>query len=152
MKKVFTLLTIVLLSSASLFANQYKLDDAKVDAMFASAQTLTINDDANLIDLTSYGTTSNQATVSGKNPIATLLLCAFLGWAGVHRIYLGTSTGVWIGYLAITTCGVVGCFIIPIFGAALGFVIPAIDGLFLLIGLINNDISKYENNTKFFMW
>ena len=42
-----------------------------------------------------------------------------------------------VGY--ILTCG--GCGIVA-----------TVDWIVLLIGLINNDISKYVNNPKFFMW
>jgi hypothetical protein len=44
----------------------------------------------------------------------------------------------WVGY--ILTCG-------GIFG-----IVPFVDWIVLLIGLVEDDISKYVNNPKFFMW
>jgi hypothetical protein len=31
-------------------------------------------------------------------------------------------------------------------------IVPLVDWIVLLIGLVNDDISKYEDNDKFFMW
>ncbi len=50
---------------------------------------------------------------------------------------MGTATLTGVGY--ILTLG--GCGIVQL-----------VDWVVLLIGAANNDIGKYEDNTKFFMW
>ena len=73
---------------------------------------------------------------SDKNFVAAILLNFFLGGLGIHRLYLGTATMIWIGY--ILTCG-------GIFG-----VVPFVDFIVLIIH--NDDISEFVDNPKFFMW
>jgi TM2 domain-containing membrane protein YozV len=46
---------------------------------------------------------------SSKNYIATVLLCFFLGFLGIHRFYVGK---VWTGILMFLTCGGFGIWII----------------------------------------
>ena len=60
---------------------------------------------------------SNQA--SGKNRLAALLLCFFLGTLGLHRFYVGKLiTGViWLLTLGIFGIGVIVDFILILFGA-----------------------------------
>ena len=65
-----------------------------------------------------------------------LVLDFFLGGLGIHRFYLGTEVMTGIGY--ILTCG-------GIFG-----IVPLVDFIVLIINIDN--ISKYVNNPKFFMW
>ncbi|TAN19529.1 MAG: TM2 domain-containing protein [Chitinophagaceae bacterium] len=72
----------------------------------------------------------------GKSFAAALLLDLFLGGLGIHRLYLGTKTMTWVGY--ILTCG-------GIFG-----IVPLVDLVVLIVH--NEDISPYVNNPKFFMW
>ena len=59
------------------------------------------------------------------------------GICGIHRLYLGTEILTFVGYL----CTIGGCGILQ-----------TVDWILLLIGAINDDIRKYENNSKFFMW
>jgi TM2 domain-containing membrane protein YozV len=72
---------------------------------------------------------------SENKKLIALVLTATLGMLGVHRLYLGTKP--WIPAVYLFTFG--GCF----------FILPFID--FVVI-LISNDISKFENNNRVFMW
>ena len=67
--------------------------------------------------------------------LIALALTTTLGMLGVHRLYLGTKP--WIPAVYLFTF--VGFF----------FILPFID--FVVI-LISNDISKFENNNRVFMW
>jgi len=134
MKKLLVLLVVVSFAAISnLSAANYKLDNAKVDAMFETAQ------DANLSilaqDLKIEAGSSSALSVSEKDPIVAALLAFFLGGLGIHRFYLGTETLTGVGY--ILTCGGFG-------------IVAFVDFIVLLVD--NNDISKYINNPKFFMW
>jgi TM2 domain-containing membrane protein YozV len=67
--------------------------------------------------------------------IAAALAFPLTGITGIHRIYLGTKPYVPVVYIG--TAG--GCF----------GILPFID--FVVI-LVEKDISRYENNSKLFMW
>jgi TM2 domain-containing membrane protein YozV len=112
-------------------ASGYTADDNLIDQMFTKAPEA-----VNVIfsDLLPAGTTSLAA--SDKNAGMALVLDFFLGVFGVHRFYLGTEMMTGIGY--ILTCG-------GIFG-----IVPFVDFIVLIINF--EDISKYINNPKFFMW
>ncbi|MBK7388437.1 MAG: TM2 domain-containing protein [Bacteroidetes bacterium] len=75
--------------------------------------------------------------VAEKSPIVAFLLSTFLGLLGIHRFYMGTKTMTGVGY--ILTCGGLG-------------IVATVDWVLLLIGTINDDIDKYIDNPKFFMW
>ena len=79
-----------------------------------------------------------MAEKSPKSRLVAFLLCFFLGGFGVHRHYLGTRPGMWAIYTFT-------------FGGLFG-IVPLIDWVMLLIGLVDDDISPYVGNTKFFMW
>lgn len=123
------------LSQAS--ANSYQLDDAAVDQMFAQAEVVDFFAVETMAPLAESGYSSNAQFVAEKDPLVAFLLSWFLGYLGIHRAYLGTSTGTIVGYiLTLGGCGIVA----------------TIDWIMLLIGLVNNDISQYIDNPKFFMW
>ena len=77
---------------------------------------------------------SNNVQVR-KHRLVAALLAFPLGVFGLHRIYLGSSAGIPIAYIAT-------------FGGGFG-VLPFID--FVLI-LINKDVNNYANNPHVFMW
>ncbi len=114
-------------------ASMYHLDHEAVDQMFAQAEQvdmLAMNSMAPMAATTTF-------VAQEKDPVIAFILAWFLGPLGIHRAYLGTSTGTIIGY--ILTAG--GCGIIAF-----------VDWVMLLIGMINDDISKYVDNPRFFMW
>ncbi len=132
MKKVFVItLLMVCVASVSSFAStsEYRIDDAAVEAVFETSINI-LSADA-MLDLN-----STNATLEEKNVWIAVLLDFFLGGLAIHRVYLGGSAVLIVGYLL--TCG-------GIFG-----LIPLIDLIVLVIN--NNDISKYVDNDAFFMW
>ncbi|MFP4287973.1 MAG: TM2 domain-containing protein [Bacteroidales bacterium] len=140
MKQITTLLAIIFISALSLQAgnSSYQIDDASVDAMFESAEVVDLTFFENNVAPIGIANAHSEAYFQQeKDPLVAFLLSWFLGYLGIHRAYLGTSTGTIVGY--ILTLG--GCGIIA-----------TIDWVMLLIGLINDDISQYVDNPKFFMW
>ncbi len=136
MKKTVILTLILFMGLFCIKANAspYHLDHAAVDQMFAQAEQV------DLMSMNSMMSTAGSTTmlsVQEKDPVVAFVLAWFLGPLGIHRAYLGTSTGTIIGY--ILTGG--GCGIVAL-----------VDWIVLLIGLINDDISQYVDNPKFFMW
>lgn len=114
-------------------ASIYHIDHEAVDQMFAQAEQ---------VDMLAMNSMAPMATTTTfvaqeKDPVIAFILAWFLGPLGIHRAYLGTSTGTIIGY--ILTAG--GCGIVAF-----------VDWVVLLIGMINDDISQYVDNPRFFMW
>jgi TM2 domain-containing membrane protein YozV len=135
MKRVFVLFALVLgLSVMTVEAgNTYKIDDNQVESLFASASEGTMS--VMFEEMNMAGATASL-TSSSKDPLVAILLDFFLGGFGVHRFYLGTEVMTGIGY--ILTCG-------GIFG-----LVPFVDLIVLAVNW--DDISKYVDNPKFFMW
>jgi len=139
MRKLFALVAFAMffVFSANAAENQYKLDNASIDALFASAQQVSLDEVSSLSPLADFASSSNAQITEEKEPVIAFILAWFLGPLGIHRAYLGTSTGTIIAY--ILTLG--GCGIVAF-----------VDWVVLLIGMINNDISRYVDNPRFFMW
>jgi TM2 domain-containing membrane protein YozV len=143
MKKIllFCLLTVAALTTraADVSADVYTINDQQVEQLIAQSE------DVSLATVSTSLLESQQMTAGVTNPTrvkaskdftTALLLNFFLGGFGIHRLYLGTKTFTWVGY--ILTCG-------GIFG-----IVPLVDFITLII---NKDaMSKYEDNPKFFMW
>jgi TM2 domain-containing membrane protein YozV len=130
---LFLVLAISVMFGHSAKASGYVADDKAIDAMFAAAPE-TVN--ATFADLNMAGTSTVSMASSGKEASIALILDFFLGGLGVHRFYLGTEVLTGVGY--ILTCG-------GIFG-----IVPLVDFVVLIINY--NDISRYVDNPKFFMW
>jgi TM2 domain-containing membrane protein YozV len=138
MKKVIFLSLILAMTAICSYnakASGYTADDKLIDQLFTNA-TETVN--VSFTDLSSLATpvSAPLTAASSKDAAVALVLDFFLGGFGVHRFYLGTEVMTGIGY--ILTCG-------GIFG-----IVPLVDFVVLIINY--NDISKYVNNPKFFMW
>ena len=134
MKKLVFILIFFVAYSFSISANEYSINEIAIDQMFSQADELSSVDFA---DFT--GTDAIQAQVGATNPWAAwaLTFTAAVGVCGVHRLYLGSSIGVFLVYLF--TGG--GCGIIQ-----------TVDWVVLLIAALDGSAGKYENNTKLFMW
>jgi TM2 domain-containing membrane protein YozV len=135
MKKLFVLaLFCSMLMSFGTFAStsKYRIDDSSVEAVF-SASVLAITNLENAGDSVLALMPAGKAS---KDPIVAIVLNFFLGWAAIHRLYLGGTPLLILGY--IITFG--GIF----------FIVPLIDLIVLIVHY--NDISKYVGNNKFFMW
>lgn len=149
MKNVFYLLLTCCLFSLSSFSatpvttvlpvDEYSVNDQQIDQLFSNSVDVSMTSvSESLLTNPAAKSSANKAfyAAGDKNFATALLLNFFLGGLGIHRLYLGTKTFTWVGY--ILTCG-------GIFG-----IVPLIDFIVLIIH--NDDISAYVNNPKFFMW
>ena len=114
-------------------ASSYIANDNLIDEMFSMAPE-TVN--ASLSNFALTGFSSSAVTSSDDTAIVAILLDIFLGGLGIHRLYLGTEILTVIAYPL--TCG-------GIFG-----VVPFVDFIVLIINY--EDVSKFKDNPKFFMW
>ena len=144
MKKLIVFSFLLSIFSVSAYADTqaYKLDDAKIDMMFEQSTDVTANlmtgaADFSFASFAAPAASSATAAVGDKSPVIAFILAFFLGGLGIHRFYLGTKTMTGVGY--ILTCGGLG-------------IVSLVDWVLLLIGTINDDIDKYVDNPKFFMW
>ena len=138
MKKVFLFLALVVATAtySSVKAESFEANDLAIEQTFQNSSELTSN--VGMMNMMTAATATTEFRGGGdKNAVVAFVLAWFLGELGIHRFYMGTATMTGVGY--ILTCG--GCGIVA-----------TVDWIVLLIGLINNDISKYVNNPKFFMW
>jgi len=142
MKKI--LFSLVLLAGCFLIdmsaakAESYSIDDNAVEALLASAVENPLSIEAINAAIPSSPMDAQATVRGGKNGWVAFALAFVVGGLGIHRFYLGTKVMTGIGY--ILTCG-------GIFG-----IVPFVDWIVLLVGAIKNDISDYEDNSKFFMW
>ncbi|MFN4083031.1 MAG: TM2 domain-containing protein [Bacteroidia bacterium] len=128
-------------------SNEYVVDDAAIENAISS-----VDDNLFTTDFNTYNNSlipnescekmgSKNAWIAFGLAAAVYIIPRIINLpfivAGMHRIYLGTKTWTWVGY--ILTCG--GCGIVQL-----------VDTVLLLIGAIKGDVSKYEDNPKFFMW
>lgn len=139
MKKLLTLFAFVIFfagSQAKASTSEYMIDDQAVEAVFQSGVQLSA---VQLLEnFQASGITGEAKIQEDKSPIIAFVLATFLGGFAIHRVYLGGSPVLIPAY--IFTC-------FGIFG-----IVPFVDWIVLLIGVANDDISKYVDNDKFFMW
>lgn len=119
-------------------SDNYFIDDLKVEQLFTNSVDISLSASSQSMLANQNGKAAGNAFYAPgeKNFATALVLNFFLGVLGIHRLYLGTKTFTWVGY--ILTCG-------GIFG-----IVPLIDFIVLIIN--NDDISPYVDNPKFFMW
>lgn len=134
MKKVLLVLMLGFLTVTFANANNYKLNDQAIDNLFASAQNVTFNEDG---AIQFPGMSMPNAQLSEKTPVIAFIICTLVGNLGIHRLYMGTEVLTVIGYI----CTGGGCGVVVL-----------VDWVMLIVGIIDNDISKYIDNPKFFMW
>ena len=135
---LFSMATFAATPASTQTADDYFVNDQQIENLFSSSEQVDLTISAEAMVAGTVKQVSNQAFFApgDKNFATALLLNFFLGYLGIHRLYLGTKTLTWVGY--ILTCG-------GIFG-----VVPLIDLIVLIVN--NDDISPYVNNPKFFMW
>ncbi|MFW6246226.1 MAG: TM2 domain-containing protein [Tangfeifania sp.] len=140
MKKIFTLILLIAAVTSFSQANaaKYSIDEGVIDQLFETAtETSMISMSANnLSAVPSTVASPLMANAEEKDAVVAIVLDFFLGWAGIHRFYLGTNTLTGLAYPL--TCG-------GIFG-----IVPLID--FVVLVIDNDNISPYIDNPKFFMW
>ena len=135
MKRFFATIFAVLAISALASAADYSINDDAVDALIEPAVEVS----PSVSDLIASAPVSlPSSTVSSVSPVASFILCTFLGGFGIHRHYMGTRPFMWVLY-TFTFGGIFG-------------VVPFVDWVFLLVGVVEDNISQYCGNTKFFMW
>jgi len=120
-------------------ADEYTIDDQQVEQLMAQSTDVSYT----IVETTLAQSQQMAAKMTGTARVQTddkfvpaLLLNLFLGGLGIHRLYLGTETLTWVGY--ILTCG-------GIFG-----IVPLVDLIVLIVN--SENISKFVDNPKFFMW
>ncbi|WP_234733024.1 TM2 domain-containing protein [Tellurirhabdus bombi] len=142
MKKLFLLLMLTV-GSFTAFATEtpaeaYLVNDQQVEQLFTQSTDVSLAaiDGSMALGQQTTSGLSDAKKVQAKEFAPALLLNLFVGYLGIHRLYLGTQTLTWVGY--ILTCG-------GIFG-----IVPLVD---LIVLIINNDnLAPYIDNPKFFMW
>ncbi|HEY8402062.1 MAG TPA: TM2 domain-containing protein [Cytophagaceae bacterium] len=115
-------------------SNQYTIDDEAVENLFESSVQIYSLDGINETQSTQFVT----ATLAEKNGWVAVVLDLLVGGLAIHRVYLGGTPALIPAYFF--TCG-------GIFG-----IVPLVDLVVLIIGAANDDIDKYVDNDKFFMW
>lgn len=141
MKKLLALLFVIFLSAnVSKAVDRFHVNDNAVEKVFAQGIELNLTnlEEPAFLKVMNFTENATLAPKGGDNAVVAFVLCWFLGGLGIHRAYLGTKAIVVVGY--ILTCG-------GIFG-----VVPFVDWIMLLVGIINDDISDYVDNPAFFMW
>jgi len=122
------------------FSASYELDLSNVDMLIETADEVGYSEFQNNqpSDLAAFANVGNQAQFTNKNVTTAFVLGIFLGSLGIHRLYLGTSIGVFIVYI-ITQAG---CGVLYV-----------VDNILLLMALLDNSaIDVYVDNPHFFMW
>lgn len=134
MKKFFLALVAMFAITAVASAANYTADDAAIDAAIENAI------DVNAFNLGDTATAPLGAAyvAMGNNDIVSLLLTFFLGWTGIHRMYMGSTPWMWILYL--------------LTGGGFGVVV-LLDFVFELIGLVDGSgLGKFYDNPNILMW
>ena len=130
---LFSLIAILAIA-VSANAADYTVDDDAIDALIEASAEI-----SPLEFMPAAAVPAAASLASGSpSPIASFLLCTFLGEFGVHHHYMGTRPWMWAIYV-FTGFGIFG-------------IVPLVDWVMLLIGLVDDDISPYVGNTRFFMW
>lgn len=136
MKKFILSLVAVLSLGIAASAANYTVDGVFIDALIENAVEVTpASMEAEAGDL--YGTSLKIG--SAPKPVVALLFATipFTNWLAVHRVYLGTSPFAMILHIVtLEGCGIVGF----------------LDWVALLVGTVNDDISAYVNNGRWWMW
>lgn len=138
MKKLLIISCMLVLTLGLKAANEnpYKINQTQVETMFSQADEIGITL-TSIADLNQPFTLAPERSRKNAWVAWALTYTASVGLCGFHRLYLGTETLTFIAYL----CTGGGCGIVQ-----------TVDWVVLLIGAINDDIRKYEDNSKFFMW
>ena len=134
MKKFFLALVAMFAITAVASAANYEANDAAIDAAIENAVELNA---FNLGDTTTVPMGATYVAM-GNNDIVAILLTWFLGWAGIHRMYMGSTNWMWIPYLL--TAGGFG-------------IVVTLDLIFEIIGLVDGSgLGKYYDNPNILMW
>ena len=130
MKKVFAAIVAVFAFVAVANATNYTVDEASIDALFTEAT------------LEASSASAAMSTSVGGDPMITNVVALVVDWIGlgaigIHRLILGTKPINCLWYF-LTFGGIFG-------------LIPLVDGVLLIIDLIQGSAS-YLDNPAFIMW
>jgi TM2 domain-containing membrane protein YozV len=133
MKKIILAFAMSVAVVGSALANNYKLDEASIDAAFNASEDISL--------VASEDATLNLASVNGTldepNKGGYLLRSFFCGIIGLHRSYMGTGgKTLWYYYLCI-----------PVYGA----IVNCVD-FWGVVFKGDEQFNKYKNNSKFNVW
>lgn len=136
MKRILVVLGLLVGFSFASQANSYQVNDAAIDNLFANSTEIMVSSFNNL---NPTGDALPVILEKENEAIIATIICWVVGGFGIHRHYLGTKKYMWAIY-TFTGCGIFG-------------IVPFVDFWVLLIdGVIQENVSKYQNNEKFFMW
>lgn len=138
MKKLFFALVAILAISVSANAANYTINDEEIDALIeAAAEVAPVTAVAVSNAMAASGSTFVSS--SDGDAVVAIILNIFLGWAGIHRHYLGTRPWMWAIYL-VTFGGIFG-------------VVPFVDFVVQILDLVEGRGSgRLAGNTKFIAW
>lgn len=124
----------------ALNASAYYANDADIEALFAQAEA--VNLEAVFAEVDKFqlatafsGTSLDAVSPYGSNSLVAIVCCIFVGWLGIHRVYLGSQVEL-IAYYFLCTLTTVGCFIVMI------------DFFYMLFG----EIDLFYDNDDFIVW
>lgn len=132
MKKVLFTTAIALCAMFTSSANSFYVNDAEVETLLE--ESVQVNPFENGVEMASFMTT--DAVQADKNVWIAVALDFFLGGIAIHRVYLGGTPILILGYFFT-------------FGGIFG-ILPLGDLIALVIN--NDDISKYVDSNAFIMW
>lgn len=130
MKKIFAAIVALLAFAAVASASNYSVDEASIDALFTEAV------------LEAPAAAVIPAPAVGTDPAITNVVALVVDWIGlggigIHRLILGTKPINCLWYF-LTLGGIFG-------------VIPLVDGILLIIDLVQGSAS-WLDNPAFIMW
>lgn len=128
------LLAMFALTTQTYATSAYTIDDSAVEAVFDNSVNV-MNLDAGSDSMALENATMLKA---GKSPIAAFVIAWFLGGIAIHRVYLGGTPLLVLGYI-LSVFGIFG-------------LVPFIDWIVLLVDVFRNDLGKHEGSDAFFMW
>lgn len=136
MKKFFASLVAILAIGIAANAANYTIDESAIDAAIEAAVEVAPS------AMEAVAPSVTDPTISlgmDVQPILAFIFSAIpvTGWLAIHRMYMGTS--------------VLAVVLNIVTGAGFG-VVYVIDAVMLLLGVLDNNISKYCNNGRWLMW
>lgn len=136
MKKFILSLVAVLSLGIAASAANYTVDESSIDALIENAvEVAPASMEAVVGDIYDVSLKFSSA----PQPVVAFILATipFTNWLALHRMYLGTSPlAVALHIVTLEGCGIVGF----------------LDWVSLLLGTLNDDVSAYVNNGRWWMW
>lgn len=137
MKKItirLFILTCIICMATSSYANEFKINETELDALFEQSEDVSATFTTDFITLAS-GVKPTQELQGGKTVEGFLVRCFFCGGIALHRTYMG-GKGLWWKYMCVPVAGQVAFFV--------DFWWVIIEG--------DKALKKYSGNDVFFVW